>query len=158
MTRLHFHCTALLLLALLCNHALGQNSAGTYHVGVAKIDITPDYPIRLSGFGFRRTESEGVTHRIWAKALAIDDGEPAVLVTIDTCIIPYELTKGLADRLQKKAKLHPERLAVSITHTHTAPMITGTVPTLFGLPIPKEHQEHIDRYTAELLDKLEQVC
>ena len=43
----------------------------TYLVGVAKRDITPDYPVRLSGFGFRRTESEGVTQRIWAKALAI---------------------------------------------------------------------------------------
>src|SRR5437867_8381486 len=45
-----------------------------YQVGVAKIDITPSYPIRLSGFGFRRTESEGVTQRIWAKAIAIEEG------------------------------------------------------------------------------------
>ena len=35
-----------------------------YQVGVAQIDITPDYPVRLSGFGFRRTESEGVTQKI----------------------------------------------------------------------------------------------
>lgn len=42
-------------------------------LGVTQVDITPDYPVRLSGFGFRRTESEGITHRIWAKALAIDD-------------------------------------------------------------------------------------
>jgi hypothetical protein len=47
--------------------------AEIYQVGVAQVDITPDYPIRLSGFGFRRTESEGVTQRIWAKALAIQD-------------------------------------------------------------------------------------
>src|SRR5690349_595494 len=34
----------------------------TYKVGVAQVDITPtQYPVRLSGFGFRRTESEGVT-------------------------------------------------------------------------------------------------
>ena len=44
----------------------------TTRVGVAAVDITPDYPVRLSGFGFRRTESEGVTQRIWAKALAFD--------------------------------------------------------------------------------------
>ena len=46
-------------------------------VGVAQIDITPDYPIRLNGYGSRRTESEGIVQRIWAKALAIgsdDDG------------------------------------------------------------------------------------
>ena len=46
-------------------------AAEGYRVGVAKVDITPDYPIRLNGFGSRRAESEGVTQRIWAKALAI---------------------------------------------------------------------------------------
>ena len=38
-------------------------------VGVAKVDITPDYPIRLAGYGFRRAESEGVIQKIWAKVL-----------------------------------------------------------------------------------------
>src|SRR5207244_1381212 len=60
--------------------------AADYRVGVAQVDITPDYPIRLSGFGFRRTESEGVTHRIWAKAIAVDCGDaptaPAVIVGV----------------------------------------------------------------------------
>ena len=51
-------------------------ASDTQPVGVAAVDITPDYPVRLSGFGFRRTESEGVTQRIWAKAIAFggDDG------------------------------------------------------------------------------------
>ncbi|HEY8504828.1 MAG TPA: hypothetical protein VIL46_09615, partial [Gemmataceae bacterium] len=29
-----------------------------YRVGVAKADVTPRHPVRLNGFGFRRTESE----------------------------------------------------------------------------------------------------
>jgi putative membrane-bound dehydrogenase-like protein len=135
--------------------------AGTpdlYNVGVAKIDITPSYPVRLSGFGFRRTESEGVTQRIWAKALAIDDGTPAVVVTVDNLGIPARMVEEVAARLAKKAQLPRNRLAVTATHTHTAPMLTGVAPTLFGMPIPKEHQDHIDRYTAELTDKLEKVA
>lgn len=130
----------------------------TYNVGVAKIDITPTYPIRLSGFGGRRTESEGVTQRIWAKALAIDDGTPAVIVTVDNLGIPARMVEEIAGRLGKKTKLPRDRLAVTATHTHTAPMLTGVAPTLFGMPIPKEHQEHIDRYTTELTDKLEKVA
>jgi putative membrane-bound dehydrogenase-like protein len=129
-----------------------------YEVGVAKIDITPSYPIRLSGFGFRRTESEGVTQRIWAKALAIDDGKPAVILTVDNLGIPAGMVETVAARLEKKAKLPRERFAVTASHTHTAPMLTGVAPTLFGMPIPKEHQEHIDRYTGELTDKLEKVA
>src|SRR6266404_3705426 len=65
-----------------------EPAAMTYSTGVAKMDITPAYPVRLSGFGFRRTESEGVTQRIWARALVIDDGEPAVLLTVDNLGLP----------------------------------------------------------------------
>ncbi len=133
-------------------------SQGTYDVGVARIDITPIYPIRLSGFAFRRTESEGVTQRIWAKALAIDDGTPAVLLTVDNLGIPARMVEEIAVRLERKAKLPRERLAITATHTHTAPMLTGVAPTLFGMPIAKEHQEHIARYTAELTDNLEKVA
>jgi putative membrane-bound dehydrogenase-like protein len=132
--------------------------AGTYAVGVAQIDITPAYPVRLSGFGGRRTESEGVTQRIWAKALVIDDGTPAVVLTVDSLGIPAAITEEVAVRLEKKAKVSCERFAITATHTHTAPMLKGVVPTLFGMPIPKEHQEHIDRYTTELTDKLEKVA
>ncbi len=133
-------------------------SQDAYEVGVARIDITPTYPVRLSGFGFRRAESEGVTQRIWAKALAIDDGRPAVLLTVDNLGIPARMVEEVATRLGKKAKLPRERLAITATHTHTAPMLIGVAPTLFGMPIPKEHQEHIDCYTSELTDKLEKVA
>src|SRR5690348_4745732 len=127
-------------------------------VGVARVDITPRYPVRLSGFGFRRSESEGVTQRIWVKALAIDDGEPAVLLSVDNLGIPAAMVEEVARRLARKARLARDRLAVTATHTHTAPMLTGVAPTLFGEPIPKEHQEHIDRYSRELTDKLEEAA
>src|SRR5437899_2490523 len=86
-------------LAFMLALASPVSAADTYSVGVAKIDITPNYPIRLSGFGFRRTESEGVTQRIWAKALAIDDGEPGcvsarkllILIAVDNCGVPAHL-------------------------------------------------------------------
>ncbi len=149
---------ALLLGAVSAPARADEAAPGAYSVGVAAVDVTPAYNVRLSGFGFRRAESEGVTQKIWAKALAIDDGEPAVIVTVDNLGIPAAMVKDVAARLQKKGKLKPERLAVTASHTHTAPMLTGVAPTLFGEPIPKEHQERIDRYTAELTDNLEKVA
>src|SRR5688572_27671844 len=95
-------------------------------VGVAEVDITPDYPVRLSGFGFRRAESEGVTQRIWAKAIAFGDGGatgPAVLLAVDNLGVPAYMTREVGRRLTAKAKLDPSRLAVTSTHTHTAPML-----------------------------------
>ncbi|MGB7156568.1 MAG: neutral/alkaline non-lysosomal ceramidase N-terminal domain-containing protein, partial [Tepidisphaeraceae bacterium] len=129
-------------------------------VGVAAVDITPDYPVRLNGFGHRRAESDGLTQRIWAKAIAIDDGERngrSVLMTVDSLGVPDYMTIEVAKRLSEKAKLDPARLAICSSHTHTAPMLTNCCPTIFGMPIVKEEQEHIDRYTKELTDKLEQV-
>lgn len=138
---------------------LAANSADLYKVGLAQVDITPSHAIRLNGFGFRRTESEGVYQRIWARAMAIEDEtkEPALLITVDVLGIPDDIRAELASRFAKKAKLKPERLAITATHTHTGPMLKGANVTLFGTPIPKEHLANIDKYTIEFLDKLEKA-
>jgi hypothetical protein len=136
--------------------SLGDAPLECCAVGLAQVDITPTYPIRLSGFGFRRTESEGVTQKIWAKALAIgtDEDNPLIVIATDNLGVPAYLVDELAERL----KLSRERLGVTATHTHTAPMLKNACPTLFGVPIPKDHQERIDQYTREFLDKLEDVA
>jgi putative membrane-bound dehydrogenase-like protein len=129
-----------------------------YRAGVAVIDITPEFPVRLAGFGSRRDESEGVTQRIHAKALAIDDGgEPMVLVTADLCGVPAAFSEELAKRLEP-AGVRRDRFNLTVTHSHTTPMVAGYLRTLFGVPIPPEHQQHIERYTAELLAKFETVA
>jgi len=37
-------------------------------------------------------------------------------------------------------------------------MLRGVSPTIFGVPIPPEHQVNIDRYTREFTDRLEEVA
>ena len=139
--------------------ASAPDKTETYPVGVAAIDITPDHPIRLNGFGFRRDESDGVRQRIWAKALAIgsDEQGPAVLITVDILGIPDGLATALAERLAARSAVHRERLAITATHTHSAPLLRGENTTIFGVPIPEDHLQHIDRYTRVFEAKLEQV-
>jgi hypothetical protein len=134
--------------------------AETMSVGVARVDITPNYPVRLNGFGFRRAESEGVTQKIWAKALVFADEKegPAILIATDNLCVPDEITKEVASRLKGKLNLKPERLTITATHTHTAPMLKNVAPTLFGTNIPPEHQANIDRYTREFIGSLEMVA
>ncbi|HYE30854.1 MAG TPA: neutral/alkaline non-lysosomal ceramidase N-terminal domain-containing protein, partial [Methylomirabilota bacterium] len=129
-------------------------------VGVAQVDITPGYPVRLSGFGFRRDESEGVTQRIYAKALAFEnkDAGPAILITADNLCVPDEITREVAKRLEPKIGLKLERLTITATHTHTAPMLKDVCPTIFGTQIPEAHQTNINRYTEEFTDALEKVA
>ena len=96
---------------------------------------------------------------IHARALAIgsDADGPAVLIAVDTTGVSDALVSEIARRLLPLG-IRRERLAVTGTHTHTAPMISGVLPTLFGQPVPPEHQAHIDRYTTELTDDLEAVA
>jgi hypothetical protein len=134
-------------------------------VGVAVVEITPSYPIRLTGYGGRKTESEGVEQPLKAKALAIGSAAgpgpgqgPVVLVTVDNCGVPAPVTEEVARRLREKTGLPRERFVVSSSHTHCAPALSGILPLIFGTPIPPEHQATIDRYTRELTDKLEEVA
>ena len=128
--------------------------------GAAKVDITPDYPVRLSGYGSRKTEFEGIEQHIFAKALALRGGERAfaVLLTVDNCGVPGPVRDEVARRLKAKAGVPDERVALCSSHTHSAPMLGGVLPTLFGADIPEDHAAHIARYTQETTDKLEQVA
>ena len=133
---------------------------GLISVGVAKVDVTPEGPIRLHGYGFRKTESAGVAQKLWAKALAIGDDEqgPAVLVTVDNCIVPAKLTEEVARRLANMAGISRERFVVCASHTHAGPCLDGAAPFIFAEPTPPEHQARISRYTKEFTDRLEQVA
>lgn len=146
------------LLPLFISVSFGQ-AAPALRVGVARADITPEYPVRLSGYGNRRAEHEGVAQRIWAKALAFDDGtgRPAVLVTVDNCGVPATMRAEALRRVAVRTSLADARFAVCSSHTHCAPMLEGVLPNLFSMDIPPEHLPNIARYTRELTDKLERV-
>lgn len=133
----------------------------TVPIGVARIDITPDSPIRLTGYASRKTESEGVALRLWAKALAIggDAGEgPAVLMMVENCGVPASLAAEVAGRLEAKARVAPQRVVICSTHTHAGPWLTGFAKALLSDSLPPEHRSHMERYERQLVDKMEQVA
>ena len=129
-------------------------------VGVAQIDITPDYPIRLNGYGSRRTESEGIIQRIYAKALAIgsDDDGPMVMITVENCGLPDELTEEVSERVKNKTGIPRENFVACYTHTHSAPCLTDAASFIFSADISPEEQEKIDRYTRQLSNWMETIA
>ncbi len=128
-------------------------------VGVAQIDITPDYPIRLNGYGSRRTVSEGIIQRIYAKALVIgnDDEGPVVMVTVENCGLPDEFTEEVSNRLEQKAGISRENFVACFTHTHSAPCLTNAASFIFSADISPEEQHVIDQYTQHLSNWMEAV-
>ncbi len=138
-----------------------SSNDGLIPLGVAKMDVTPGYPVRLPGYAGRKTESEGVLQKLWAKALAIggDEGDgPAVMLTMDNCGVPENVTAEVAARLKAKAGIPRERVVICSSHTHTAPWLDGFLPLHYVEPIPPDHQDRIRRYTRQATDKLVQVA
>ena len=128
-------------------------------VGAAVVDITPDYPVRLTGYGNRREEAVEAAARIHARSLAI--GEPdnlqTLLLTVDNCGIPAEMTEAIYRRIAAKIDLPRERFSISATHSHAAPWLRGFAPNIFA-EIPAEHADHLARYEQELSDQLVDVA
>lgn len=129
-------------------------------IGAATIDITPDSPIRLCGYAVRDRESEGIDQRIRATAIAFvsHDSSPAILISIESTLITHELTETVAGRLQERAGIPRDRVALCCTHTHYAPCIDGGLINLFDQDLPDDQLKRIRDYTRELTDRLEWVA
>jgi neutral ceramidase len=99
--------------------------AAEYKAGVARLDITPDQPIRLAGYGGRDKPSESVAMRLYAKALAIEDrkGGRIVLVTTDLIGLPASVSDVVGARVQKEYGLERSRLILNSSHTHAGPIV-----------------------------------
>lgn len=136
-----------------------RSRAAVFPVGVSQIDITPEGPIRLTGYGNRVDPATVVRQRLWAKALAFGaDGErPAVLLTADLVGVSREVVEDVARRLAKVG-VEREQLAVATTHTHTGPSLAGVLPFIFSTPVTRDQRAAIERYTRQLVDKLEKVA
>ncbi|HUT89413.1 MAG TPA: neutral/alkaline non-lysosomal ceramidase N-terminal domain-containing protein [Thermoguttaceae bacterium] len=123
-------------------------------VGVGKVDITPQTPVRMYGYASRKTESEGIAGRLKASALAIggDEGDgPAVLLSVDCGAVPPDVREEVLQSLQADVPLKPERFMLANAHSHSGPNLKGMAS------ISGEEHEHLAQYRRELTARLEQV-
>ncbi len=140
----------------------------TIPVGAAAIDITPQFPVRLSGFAVRvKTEAEGTAQPLHAKALAFGDNykNSALIITADLIGVSSRITDSVKKRLS--GKVQPNRITIAVSHTHSGPEI-GTLLNILPYKSASEpfdetllltrHVANINLYVEELVDKMEQVA
>ena len=160
----------IVVLLLVSNTLFSQQSTipvGTMDVGLARIDITPDGPIRLAGYGVRKkTESEGVLQRLGAKAIAFgsDTQGASLLITVDLVGVPGHITAKLAERLSSKIGINPAQLVICASHTHSGPEVGNLLNILqyrgenySDSLLAVDHMIHISQYAEQLFQKLEQI-
>jgi hypothetical protein len=149
MTRL----TVTLLVALLPSAALAEWKAGT-----ARAVITPKEPLWMSGYAARDRPAEGTLIDLWAKALALDDGQGrrAVLVTLDLCGIDRSLSQRACKRIAEQHHLDRSAIALCVSHTHTGPVVGENLRAMYFLD--ERQRKLVDDYTASLEDQIVSVA
>ena len=106
-----------------CQAETARIAAGPLRVGIATADITPQGPVNMAGFGFRKKPSEGVGKPISASCVVFDNGVTRLaLVAIDLCHIGKTQLDDLRAAAQK-AKIPPQHLMVNFSHTHSGPNV-----------------------------------
>jgi putative membrane-bound dehydrogenase-like protein len=123
--------------------------------GFGKTDITPETPLRLSGYANRAEPFTGVDEPLLVRAMAMQSGEDpvCVLVSVDTIGFPGTLTKSILERLSAEHDITRERFVVCCTHSHTAPEV-GALSEMFDVPFTDEQKQATAKYRQHLSDQV----
>ena len=124
-------------------------------IGAASVDITPAGPVALAGqFDLRITRT--VETPLTANVVALESraGEKsldvAVMVSCDLIAIPNEVLRLVREQVRKRLpELHTNKVFLSGTHTHTAPVME---PGRYVLPA--EGVTPIEVYRAFLVERI----
>ena len=128
--------------------ALAVHATGL-KAGVARIDITPDKPVTMSGYDARTGLSTGVHDPLSARVLAFEAGGKR-LVLVSTDLIGFY--SGTADHMRqallREFGLQPSELFLTAIHDHAGPALTID---------PQRGHAHNLEYTEKLKSKLIEV-
>jgi len=108
----------------------------------------------MSGYGNRTSLSQGVAGKLWAKALAIGDENPVILVTLDLIGVP----QWLRDNVVAQLDIPGANIALCASHTHSGPHLRDVLNPIFMEDIPADHWAAIETYSDALSEKVVEAC
>ncbi len=129
-----------------------QSSADTFRAAAVKLDITPDRPQQLLGYGAR--VSNGVHTPIHHRILALDDGHrKMVIVATEVCLISPSEYDRVAAMVEKTHGIDRIHFLWTVTHTHSAPELGP--PGMGAIYLPDRYTHDYDHaYADEAAKKL----
>ncbi|MBS1736105.1 MAG: neutral/alkaline non-lysosomal ceramidase N-terminal domain-containing protein [Bacteroidetes bacterium] len=126
------------------------SSARGFRASIIKINITPDKPKQLLGYGPR--VSTGVYDSIYHRIVVLDDGTTQFfLVSSDVCLISPSEYDYMASILQKKLGINPGNFWWTVTHTHSAPEVGA--PGLLGVFLGDRYEHPVDTAYASFIQQ-----
>ena len=97
--------------------------------GIVKIDITPDKPVRMSGYSGRKGLSTGVHDPLYARIVVFESGTRRLVLVSTDLIGFYSTYEPIRDAICDRFDLEPCELFLSSTHTHSGPTPTPAPQT-----------------------------
>ncbi|HUS04828.1 MAG TPA: neutral/alkaline non-lysosomal ceramidase N-terminal domain-containing protein [Bryobacteraceae bacterium] len=131
----------------------GLGLGATFRAAAVEVDITPDTPQWLMGYGPR--QSTGVHDKIYHRIVALDDGRTQFyLVSSDLCLFSPGVYDDVAATLKKDLGIERKNIWWSVTHSHAAPEVgaPGFYKTLLGRSDHEWNREYANRVTNSLVD------
>lgn len=118
-------CFTLLSLNLLAT-SLAQDAA--WKVGLARVKVTPQQPVFMSGYASRNKPFESVHDDLFVKALVLQDaaGTRAVLVTADLLGFSAAIGNPIRERIARETGIAATAVLLNASHTHTGPELSLT--------------------------------
>jgi hypothetical protein len=156
-TTIRRSCGWTLTLVLLGLGAANAAQAGTdWKAGVARVETTPASPVWMSGYASRSGPSQGVAHPLFAKALALADGQGnrVVLVTCDIIGLGRAFTGRVTDQVKEKFGLPRDHIALFASHCHSGPTPIDSLDRLSSSGVVREGAQNNLDYTRDLEKKI----
>ena len=102
---------------------IGPDSVASpaFAIGFAKVNLTPDEPVALAGYGNRKGKHyTSVADSIYVRTIVIDNGsKKAAIVSADLLLIPPKVTQALEEQLPSIG-FKIEDVFLGATHTHNS--------------------------------------
>ena len=117
--------------------------------GAAKIEITPEKPVKMAGYAARKALSDGVHDPLSARVIVFENNaKRLVLVSTDLLGFYNETAEPLRKAILEDCKIDPSELFLCAIHTHAGPTLT--------IDKKKGHPNNL-KYTEGLKAKLVEV-
>jgi neutral ceramidase len=93
--------------------------------GVAKLNITPQIPVPMYGYGNRKDNLQGIHDSLYVRTLLFSDGHQTVaMIATDICEYQQDFSDYALPRIADETGIPEDHLMFTATHTHGGPVIS----------------------------------
>src|SRR5687767_2466767 len=114
--------------------------------GAARVDISPEYSMFLTGYPHVPRMSTGIHDPLYATALYLDNGSQTILsLALDLIYLDHRTVGQWREAISHATGVAPHRILVSVTHTHSGPNTADVLAWHGDAVVPPPDPKYMDK-------------